>query len=452
MRDARRKRGRGRLGEVRLPPLVEHTLPNGLHVVVAPRQPIPLVTARWVLKVGAAADPKDRRGLADFTARLLRRGTRTMTVDAINDAVEFVGASVSAGAAEDFSAMSLTTPARHFTAMLEVTGQLVREPSFPESEVETARRRVLAHLANDLDDPALVADRALGRALWGDHPYGHDVSGTVGDVERFTRSDVEWFHHQWYGPRVSMLLVVGAVDPDAALSAAERAFGGWEGGPSGPPSIPALERAAGAGRVLLVDKPDQTQSQVRIGALAMRRGAPDWIPALVMNTTLGGGFTSRLVNEIRVNRGLSYGAGSGFDGMLAGGSFSISTFTKTESTSEIIRVALEEVRKMRAKGPARRELATAQTYMAGLYPLRLETNESVAAAIAEVRLYSLGDDWVAKYRERVLAVTRSEARDAARAWLPGEEPAIVVVGNEAHARRELERFGPIDVRPLTELS
>jgi zinc protease len=336
--------------------------------------------------------------------------------------------------------------------MLEVMGQLVREPSFPEPEVETARRRVLAQLANDLDDPALVADRALARALWGDHPYGHDVSGTSEDVERFTRAEVEWFHHQWYGPRIAMLVVVGAVDPDVALDAAERAFGGWSGGPSGPPSIPSLERAVGTGRVLLVDKPDQTQSQVRIGALAMRRGAPDWIPALVMNTALGGGFTSRLVNEIRVNRGLSYGAGSGFDGMLAGGSFSISTFTKTESTAEIIRVALEQVRKMRAKGPTQRELSTAQTYMAGLYPLRLETNESVAAAIAEVRLYALGDDWVAKYRERVRAVTRAQATAAARTWLPGEDPAIVVVGNQAKATPQLAGFGPIDVRPLAELS
>jgi zinc protease len=447
-----RKKGGGRAGEVRLPPLVEHTFPNGLHVVVARREPIPLVCARLMLEAGAAADPIDHRGLAEFTARLLRRGTRAMTADAINDAVEFVGASIGAGAAEDYSAASLTTPARHLDAMLEVMAQLVREPSFPEPEVETARRRALAQLANDLDDPALVADRALARALWGDHPYGHDVLGTSRDVERFTREDPERFHRLWYGPRIAALFVVGAVDPEVVLRSVERTFGSWSSGPSAPPSIPPLEKAAGGGRILLLDKPDQTQSQVRIGRLALRRGAADWIPSLVMNTALGGGFTSRLVNEIRVKRGLSYGAGSGFDGMLAGGSFVVSTFTKTESTSKIIRVALDEIRKMREKGPTAAELSRAQTYMAGLYPLRLETNESVAAALAETRLYSLGDDWVSKYRERVRSVTRVQAAAAARAWLPGDDPAIVVVANAGQVKGQLQGWGPVDVRPLADLS
>jgi zinc protease len=212
-----------------------------------------------------------------------------------------------------------------------------------------------------------------------------------------------------------------------------------------------VEKAAGAGRVLLIDKPDQTQSQVRIGGLALRRGAPEWIPAVVMNTALGGGFTSRLVNEIRVKRGLSYGAGSGFDGMLAGGSFVVSTFTKTESTSEIIRVATEELRKMREKGPTAAELSRAQTYMAGLYPLRLETNESVAGALAETRLYSLGDDWVAKYRERVRAVTRAEAASAARKWLPADDPAMVVVAKAAEVEAQLRAWGSVEVRPLADL-
>jgi zinc protease len=446
------KNGSPSVGAVQLPPLEQFTTRGGLKVILARREPIPLVSVRLVLQGGAATDPTGRFGLADFTARLLRRGTRTRTADQINDAVEFVGASLGGGASEDFSAVSLTTPSRHLEPMLEVMTSLVREPSFPEGEVESARRRALAHLANDLDDPGLVADRALTLALWGDHPYGHDAGGSARDVGRFTREDVVAFHRERFGPRVGLLVIVGAVDPGKTRRAVERLWGDWSGGPQAPPSFPSRERPALGGRVLLVDKPDQTQSQIRLGGMAMRRGAPGWIPAMVMNTILGGGFTSRLVKEIRVKRGLSYGAGSGFDGMMAGGTFSVSSFTKTESTSELIAVARDELRKMHARGPTERELETARTYLAGLYPLRLETNESVAAAIAETRLYGLGDDWVQRYRERVRAVTREQAQAVAREVLPVEAPAVVVVGNAARVKKHLKGLGPVEVKPLADLA
>lgn len=438
-------------GAVQLPPFEEFTTAGGLHVIIARREPIPLVSVRLMLRAGAAVDPAGRAGLADFSARLLRRGTSGMTADEINEAVEFVGAGISAGASEDFSSVCLTTPATHLGSMLDVLGQLVQEPAFADAEVEIARRRVLAQLANELDDPAYVADRAMQRALWGEHPYGHDVGGIRKDVEQYTRDDVVAFHKDRYGPKGALLVIVGAIDPTEARRAVESVFGRWHGGRETAPQTPTLETAAGAGRVLLIDKPDQTQSQVRIGSLAMRRGHPDWITSSVMNITLGGGFTSRLVNEIRVKRGLSYGAGSGFDGMLAGGSFHVSTFTKTESTSEIIAVAMDELRKMKAKGPTPRELETAKRYLAGLYPLRLETNESVAAAIAETRLYGLGDDWVSLYRQRVSEVTRPRASEVARRYLPAENPAVVVVGNAAKVRKQLKGLGPIEVRSIADV-
>ncbi len=448
---AKGQKAEGR-GEVKLPPVEELSLKGGLKVIVARREPIPLVSARIVLQGGSAVDPAGRFGMADFTARLLRRGTKGRTADELNDAVEFVGASLSAGASEDFSVVSFTTPAKHLEAMLEVMAELVREPTFPEGEVESARRRVLAHLANDLDDAGVVADRALNQALWGDHPYGHDVSGPARDVARFTRDDVAAFHRARWGPKVAQLVICGAVDPAKVRRPIERLFGDWSGGPDEPLKLEDRAKAAGAGRVLLIDKPDQTQSQIRLGGMAIRRGGEGWIPAMVMNTLLGGGFTSRLVKEIRVKRGLSYGAGSGFDGMMHGGTFSVSSFTKTESTGELIAVARDELAKMHAKGPTEKELETARTYLAGLYPLRLETNESVAAAIAETRLFGLGEDWVSRYRERVRAVTRKEAHAAARRLLPVEAPAVVVVGNAAKVKKHLKGLGPIEVKAHTEFA
>ncbi|WP_224248240.1 M16 family metallopeptidase [Hyalangium gracile] len=436
---------------LKLPAVTESTTSSGLTVLAAERGPLPLVSARLVLRAGSATDPKDKFGLADFTVRLLRRGTARMSADELDEAIEFVGASVSGGVSEDLMSLYVTTPAEHFPAMLSVLGQLVREPTFPEKEVELARDRALAQFANDLDDPGTVADRAFTRALWGDHPYGHDVGGSAPHVRTFTREDVERFYRQRIGPKGALLVVVGAVKPELVAAEAEKAFAGWtQPEQLEPEAAPAVEGVAQAGKILIVDKPDQTQSQVRIGGPGYRLGHPDYFPATAMNIALGGGFTSRLVNEIRVERGLSYGVGSYFDAMNAGGAFAITTFTKTASTREIIDVALGEVAKVRKGGITPRELKSAQTYLAGLYPLRTETNDSVASILADIRVHGLGEDWVEKFRDRLRAVTPKQAREAAAKYLFPKPPAIVVLGKASEVRKQLKGLGPISVASVSE--
>ncbi|MBF5040828.1 insulinase family protein [Aggregicoccus sp. 17bor-14] len=439
-----------RSGALTLPPLVESTTSSGVKVIAAERGPLPLVAIRLVLRVGSVADPKDKFGLADFTARLLRRGTRMLGAQDIDEAVEFVGASLAVGVSEEATSLHLTTPAEHFGEMMAVLGQLVREPTFPQAEVELSRARALAQFANDLDDPSVLADRAFTRALWGEHPYGHDVGGRSAHVKTFTREDVVAFQQAHYGPRVAMLVVVGAVSPKQVAAEAEKAFAGWSGGPEAPVTVPESERIPGQGRVLVVDKPDQTQSQVRIGGPGFRMGHPDFFPATAMNIAVGGGFTSRLVDEIRVNRGLSYGAGSYFEALRAGGIFAITTFTKTQSTREIIDVALGEVAKVREKGLKPKELESAQTYLAGLYPLRTETNESIAAGIVDIRLHGLGDDWVERFRDRLRAVTPAQVRAVAKKYLLPEPPAIVVLGKAEAVRKQLKGLGTLSVVPASD--
>jgi zinc protease len=218
-----------------------------------------------------------------------------------------------------------------------------------------------------------------------------------------------------------------------------------------PPQIPAVERPFLLGQTLLVDKPEQTQSQIRMGGLAFPQGHPDFFPASVINAVLGGSFNSRLMQAIRVNRGLSYGVHSGFDPLLAGGTFSVSTFTKTESTREIIDVALDELDKMRLQGPSEEELAAAKRYLAGLYPLGIESNEAVASAIAEIRLYQLGDDWVERFRERLFAVTAETAAVVAKKYLFREPPTLAIVGNAEQVKRQLAKLPKPRVAKPSEL-
>ena len=183
----------------------------------------------------------------------------------------------------------------------------------------------------------------------------------------------------------------------------------------------------------------------------MRRGHPDAIPATVMNTALGGGFTSRLMSEIRVKRGLTYGVSSGFGGLKAGGHFEVSTFTKTETARELIDVALAELAKARDKGISAKELATARTYMAGLYPLRLETNDAVASSISDVEFYGLGADWVERYRSRVAAVDAKAAAEVARRYLLAKEPLIVLVGKASELKAQVKGLGKVEILKASEV-
>ncbi|HZH03770.1 MAG TPA: pitrilysin family protein, partial [Myxococcaceae bacterium] len=432
------------LKEVRLPPSKSFVTPTGLTVLAAERGPLPLVALRLTAWAGSAADPRGKRGLADFAVRLLRRGTRSAGAEAINEAVERVGGTLSMGAGEDTLALHINAPAEHVGPMLKVLASLVCEPSFPQKEVRTARERLLASLANDLDDPSSLADRAMSQAYWGNHPYAHDTGGTRTDVEGFTRGDVVRFHREVMGPRVSLLSVVGAVDVRKLRGQVEKAFRPFRGGPSQPPVIPALEQVPSAS-VVVVDKPEQSQSQVRLVGRGMPRRDPDFMASKVLETILGGGFTSRLMETIRVNRGLSYSVGAAFDRHRADGNFLIATFTKTGSTREIIDAALDEVRGLREGGPTDAEMNTAKQLLVGLYPLRFETNDSIAAALADLRMYEMGEDWVERYRSRVQAVTAEEVGRVADKYLFPQPPLVVVVGNAKAVLPQLKGLGKVKV-------
>jgi zinc protease len=437
--------------DLQLPAVERRVTPEGLTVLSAPRGPLPLVSVRLVIRAGSSLDPSGKEGIADFTARLLRRGTKKLKAEAVDEAVEFVGATLGLGCSEDALYVALTTPAEHLPEMLNVMAALVREPTFPEDEVASARTRVLAQLANEQDDPSALADRAFNRVAWGNHPYAHSPLGTAKSVKGFTREDLVRFHAERVGPQISQLVVVGQFEQVALDAAVDAAFGGWRGGPTDVPAVPAFEGMPAAGRVVIVDKPDQTQAQIRIAGPGMRRGHPDAIPATVMNTALGGGFTSRLMSEIRVKRGLTYGVYSGFGGLKAGGHFEVSSFTKTETARELVDVALSELTRARDKGFTPKELATARTYLAGLYPLRLETNDAVASSISDVELYGLGADWVQRYRSRVAAVDGKAAAAVARKYLLATDPLVVLVGKASELKPAMKGLGRIEVLKASEV-
>ncbi len=435
----------------RLPPQQRHVLSNGFTVHVVPRGPLPLAGARLVFRDGDVNDVPGKLGVADFAARLMRRGAAGKTADALSEEIERLGSTLSAFSEEERVMTSFSTATKNFEATFGLMAQTVLQPDFAEHELELSRRRSLAQLLNDFDDPDALADRAFLRAFWGDHPYGHEMVGGRRDLEAITRDDLVRFQRERIGPKIAHLFVVGDVVPEAVFSLAEKHFGSWQGGPEAPTPVPAWQGLTRAGEVIIVDKPEQTQVQLRIGAKGTKRGHADLYPVTVLNNVLGGGFTSRLVKEIRVKRGLSYGASSTFDNLGVAGSFEIGSFTKTESAAELITVALSEVAKLRAKGATVIEVETAKRYIAGLFPSKLETNDSVASILSDLQTYGLEDEWVDRYRERIASVTTEQVALAAQKYLFSDERLIVLVGNASQLVKQVEPFGRVSVVKPQEL-
>ncbi|BDG07563.1 M16 family metallopeptidase [Anaeromyxobacter paludicola] len=429
--------------EISLPPIVDETLENGLQIILARREGVPLCAVRLLVRAGAALDPAGRHGLAHLVAQAARRGTARRSGREVDEEVEGLGAELGAGADEDASYFGLSAPSEFLSELIDVVADVVAGPTFPAGELSRIRRREVASLAHLLDEPGAVADRATIAAVFGKHPYGHPVDGRARHLAASTRADVTGFHRRWFGPRNAVLVVVGALDPAAALRLVRRKLGGWRS-----PAEPAPELGAPADpsrEVVIVDRPDATQAQVRVAVPAFARASPEYFPALVANAVFGGGFTSRLMEAVRVNRGLSYGVRSRFAASRAAGFFYMSSFTKNESAAELVELLLSEAARFRDGGPTEEELERTRAYLCGLYPLALETHDQVADKLTEVALYGVDRDEVAGYRARVRAVTPSDCAEVARRHFPVERGVVVAVGPARQLEKSFARFGPVRV-------
>ena len=445
--------GQGSL-DVALPPLRIEREASGLILLAIQKRGLPLFHARLSLPAGASEDPKGKAGLANFTVDLLRRGTRRLSAAEVDELIEGMGAQLGADAAMDEAALGLTVPAELAAAALDAMLEVALEPSFPEEEVAMARRRMLSALQSDLDEPSVVAGRAVVTLGYGrGHPYGHPAAGFRREVETFHREDVLAFHATRFQQAGAVLAVVGQDEPGRLIELMRAALSArsWPSGARPPPQeFKALPPPPGL-RALVVHKPDSTQAQLRIVSPGLPKTTSRYAAAVVANTALGGGFTSVLVDAIRVDRGLSYSVASRLlMGRRAGLSI-FSSFTKNETLRELIDVALEKMRGFASSGPAPETLEKSRRYLAGLFPLGLESHEALAEQIADALLDGTGLDHLAKYRSRVLAVTADEAAAAARDLSPARDGAqLIVVGDEQVARRCLEGLCSVEVRTLEE--
>jgi zinc protease len=439
--------------EAKLPQPVEKTLANGLRVIVVPKHDIPLVAVRLLVKTGAAADPAGRDGLADLTATVLTKGTKTRTAEQIARGVEALGANLAADADWDDSSVDLSVMSSNLPRALEYVADVARNATFAKEELERERAQAIDALQVELTEPRPLAQVVAARLVFGETPYGHNLGGLPSTLAKITRADVVKFHANYYRPDNAVLLLAGDVEAEDAFKLAEAQFGKWQnvGRASARPGR-AEARPTSSPRVVVIDMPESGQAAVVVARRGIRRSDPTYMQALVANSILGGGYSSRLNQEIRIKRGLSYGAGSNFSARADVGPFTASTQTKHESAAEVAGIITAEMGRLGTADVLETELTPRKAALTGEFAQSLETTSGIVNRLSALALYGLPLTDINRYISGVQAVTAEDIRKFAGTNLAGKDVNVVVAGNAKQFLEPLRKqFGEVEVIPVADL-
>jgi zinc protease len=418
--------------QLKLPTVQKRTLSNGVPVWLVEAHEVPLVQITLVVKSGSNDDPSGKFGLASLTAAMLDEGAGTRSALEIADEIDFLGASLGTNSSFDASSVRLGVPVSRLGAALAVMADVAIRPTFPDAELERLRQERLTELLQARDDAASVAPMAFSRLLFGPtHRYGTGAIGTPATLKTFATSDLKAFHAAAFQPANSALIVVGDVTADSVVPQLEKQFGSWRAGSTAPsrtqvpPAAQPKER-----QIVIVDMPGAEQSQIRIGGIGVPRSTPDYFPLQVLNTILGGSFTSRLNQNLREQHGYSYGAGSRFDMRLFAGPVFANAGVQTDKTSEALREFFNELNGIR-KPVGADELAKAKNYLAFGFPSQFETIGDFSAQLEQLLVYGLPETYYADYIKNLQAVTAEAVLKAATTYIQPDRFLVVVVGDRA---------------------
>jgi predicted Zn-dependent peptidase len=433
-----------------LPPVVRRELSNGLTLMVVEQHELPLADFLLLVRTGGEADPPAKSGLALLAADLLDEGTTTRESLAIADQQAYLGVQLRTGSGWDASTISLHTPTAQLDSALALFADVVLHPTFPEREFARLRTQRITSLIQLKDRPPAIADRAYASILFGDaHPYGRPLSGTEASVAKVSREDVVQLYRTYFRPNNATLLVVGDVKPADIERRVRALFGGWERA-----EVPATNYTAppppATTTVYLIDKPGAPQSSIRIGTIGVPRSTEDYFAIQVMNTVLGGVFTSRLNQNLRETHGYTYGAGSGFSMRRAAGPFTArAEVTGTKTDSALVEF-LKELRAIRDTVPAA-ELAKAKRYLQLQLPSDFETSGDIAGQLVPIVLYGLPLDYYNTYVQQIGSVGQADVQRVSMKYVDPARFAIVVVGDRASIEPGLRALnvGTLQIRDIS---
>src|SRR5438874_2907566 len=434
---------------VSLPPIVTRQLANGLKLMIVEQHELPLADFVLLVGSGGTADPTGKTGAASLTSAMLREGTTTRKSLDIADQIAFLGINLSPTSSWESSTLSLHTPTAQLDSALALFADLALHPSFPANEFERIKKNRLTELLQLRDQGPAIANLAFPAILYGKaHPYGAPLIGTEATVTGLTTADLQSYYQANFKPNNSTLIIVGDVNPGQIEQKINALFGGWQRGEVSQLTYGEPPKSSTT-TIYLIDKPGAAQSSFRIGAVGVPRSTKDYFALTMMNTILGGSFTSRLKQNLREARGFTYGAGSRFDMRRAAGPFIASAEIVSAKTDSALIEFMKELNGIRQSVPPD-ELSRAKRYLQLQLPGNFETTQQISGALVPVALYGLPLDFYNNYVQNIEAVTQA---DVARVAQPYSNPgtlAVVIVGDRKTIEQALKsvNVGPIAVRDI----
>ena len=402
-------------------------------LLLSEKHEIPMITINMAIKAGSTAVPTDKPGLASITASLLMQGTKKRTASQIHQEIDFIGGSLSAGGGDDFASANLRVLKKDIPIGLDLLSDVLLNPAFDQKEIDRKVKETLAEIQRQKQEPGIIAGQAFAKAVFGGHPYGRTNDDVAAYYPKLARQDIVDFYSSRYSPDNAIIAVVGDVTEKEIIAMLNGYFKAWQKKAQPISALtqpPVIEKTV----VQKIDK-DVAQANIDLGHIGISRENPDFYAVSVMNYILGGGgFSSRLMDNIRDNKGLAYDVHSGFSAQKEPGAFTVSIQTKNESANDVIAETQKELRRIQTELVSEKELADAKAYLSGSFPLRMDTYAKIAGMLTSIEIYNLGLDYPQKYPALIKGVTREDIQRVAKKYLHPDRMVIVVVANQEKAK------------------
>lgn len=426
----------------KLPAYEKFVLDNGLTVYLMEQHEVPLISLSLAVPGGSIYDGS-KAGVAFLTAEALHFGTKSYTKDQIEETFDFYGASFSSRAINESARINASFASSDKEKILPVIKEMVVNPVFDETEFGKRKQRALLELKQAKESPRRVIKSYFDKFLYGNNPYGSPVTGTVSSVSSISLDDLKSFYEKNYFPNGSVIALAGDFNTAEMKSYISQLFGDWKR-----KDIPKVENLAPEGklnsnRVLLVNKDDATETTFLIGSYGIKQSNPDFVAVEVINTILGGRFTSWLNDELRVNSGLTYGARSSFSALRETGTFTISTYTRTATTVDAIDLALKVLRRLHEKGIDEKTLTSAKNYLKGQFPPKYETSGALSELLVNMFVYNYNESFINDFEKNVDGLTLEKAKEITAKYFPENNLQFVLIGKASEISQKVAKYGEI---------
>jgi len=426
------------LRPLNLPEPIETKLSNGLNLLLIEDRRLPLISFRLAFRSGDANDPAGLPGLTDMLSHLLTEGTTTRTSRQLAEEIERLGASLSVGSNSDFTSVAASGLSGFAPEILELLADVTLRATFPQNEVDLARENTQQMLIQQRAQPTFLASERMAQVMFGEHPYSR-VSPTPEMLDALTREDLVAFRQATFIPNNASLIAIGDFDREALTAQIESLFANWEKVALAGIEYPALPKRS-ARRIYLVDRPRSAQSNIVIANEAIKRTSPDYFPMLLMHTILGANASSRLFMNLREHKGYTYGAYSNLDARRSAGLFRATAEVRTAVTGASLHEFFFELDRIRDQKVSEEEIRNAKSYLTGVFPIRIETQDGLIDQLVNIKMYDLPNDYLKTYRDRVDAVTRAEIQRVAQSYVQPNQAAIVIVGDAAEVTAQVKDY------------